>query len=97
MGVKVTFLRDADVPETSEAASRPANPTTLVPKAAIKTDGASSYAFVIGAAGVIDRRAITAGGQDGDRLEVVAGLRAGERVVVAPPATLAAGARVTVK
>jgi hypothetical protein len=31
---------------------------------------------------------------DGDRLEVLAGLRSGERVIVSPPQDLAAGAAV---
>jgi hypothetical protein len=38
-----------------------------------------------------DRRAVTTGGTDGDRVEVIAGLNAGERVVVSPPAQLSAG------
>jgi multidrug efflux pump subunit AcrA (membrane-fusion protein) len=42
----------------------------------------------------VDRRAITTGGADGDRVEVTAGLNAGERVVVSPPAELSAGALV---
>jgi len=46
------------------------------------------------AGGAIDRRAVTTGGVDGDRLEVLAGLRSGERVVVSPPPALATGAAV---
>ena len=46
------------------------------------------------AGGVVDRRAVTTGGADGDRVEVLAGLRAGERVIVSPPPTLTNGARV---
>jgi hypothetical protein len=34
------------------------------------------------------------GGADGDRVEVIAGLTAGERVVVSPPPELASGAKV---
>jgi RND family efflux transporter MFP subunit len=96
MGVKVTFLRDAENRATTDASAAPANPVMLVPKAAIKTEGGATYAFVIDTNGIVDRRAVKTGGVDGDRLEVIAGLRAGERVVVAP-AALATGARVTVK
>ena len=39
----------------------------------------------------VDRRAVTTGGTDGDRIEVIAGLNAGERVVVSPPAELIPG------
>ena len=84
MGVKVTFLRD------SEEAAPVAKPMTLVPKGAIKTDGKQSYVFVV-INDRVDRRAITTGGADGDRVEVTAGLNTGERVVVSPPAELSAG------
>ena len=66
---------------------------TLVPKAAIRTEGDQSYAFVV-AGDIVDRRAVKIGGTDGDRVEVLAGLRAGERVVVSPPPALASGAQV---
>jgi multidrug efflux pump subunit AcrA (membrane-fusion protein) len=43
----------------------------------------------------VERRAVRVGGRRGDELEVVAGLNAGERVVVDGPADLADGDRVT--
>jgi RND family efflux transporter MFP subunit len=89
MGVKVTFLRDG-----GEGDAPAARPVTLVPKAAIVTAGGQSYVFVV-AGGVVDRRAVTTGGLDGDRLEVLAGVAAGERVVVSPPPSLTSGASVS--
>jgi RND family efflux transporter MFP subunit len=91
MGVKVTFLRD---PATEEKTA--SLPVTLVPKAALKTEGQQTYAFVVNG-GTADRRAVKVGGNDGDRVEVLAGLQAGERVVVSPPPTLTSGAPITVK
>jgi len=91
MGVKVTFLRDPA--DTDTASSRP---VTLVPKAALRVEGEQTYAFVV-AGNVVDRRAVKAGGADGDRVEVIAGLQAGERVVVSPPPTLTTGDQVTVR
>ena len=88
MGVKVTFLRDAGTADLPAA-----RPVALVPKTAIRAEGNQSYAFVV-AGGVVDRRAVTTGGADGDRVEVLAGLRAGERVIVSPPPALTSGARV---
>ena len=79
MGVKVTFLRENE--DTAPAA----RPVTLAPKAAIKTDGKQSYVFVV-VNDRVDRRAITTGGTDGERVEVIAGLNPGDRVVVSPPA-----------
>jgi RND family efflux transporter MFP subunit len=94
MGVKVTFLRNDDA--ASPTATAQAQPVTLVPKAAVRVDGDQSYAFVVGG-DTAERRAVRIGGIDGDRLEVVAGLRPGEVVVVAPPAELSNGAKVQVK
>lgn len=90
MGVKVTFLRD------SEDGAPAARPVTLVPKASIRTDGKQSYVFVV-VNDRVDRRAITTGGADGDRVEVIAGLNAGDRVVVSPPAELSTGALVVAR
>ena len=92
MGVKVTFMKQAAA--QAEGADRP---TTLVPKAAIRTENNQSYAFVVAAGGVIDRRAVRIAGTDGDRVEVVAGLASGERVVLTPAATLATGTMVSIK
>jgi RND family efflux transporter MFP subunit len=98
MGVKVTFLRNPDADAANAGASAPAaQPVTLAPKAAIRTEGDQAYAFVVDAAGVVDRRAVKTGGLDGDRIEVVAGLKAGDRIVVSPPAALTSGAKVVSK
>jgi HlyD family secretion protein len=92
MGVKVTFLRDANDTTTRAQAA----PVTLVPKASVRTDGAQQVVFIV-TGGTVERRAVKIGGSDGDRLEVLAGLSGNERVVVSPPATLASGMQVTVK
>jgi RND family efflux transporter MFP subunit len=92
MGVKVTFLRDAEGGDAPAA-----RPVALVPKTAITAEGNQSYAFVVSTGGVVDRRAVSVGGADGDRLEVLAGLTAGERVVISPPPELASGASVVVQ
>jgi RND family efflux transporter MFP subunit len=94
MGVKVTFLRNADA--ASPAATTQAQPVTLVPKAAIKSEGDQSYAFVVNRQ-TVERRAVRTGGPDGDRVEVIAGLRPGETVVVSPPAELTDGALIQVR
>ncbi|HKY20291.1 MAG TPA: efflux RND transporter periplasmic adaptor subunit [Vicinamibacterales bacterium] len=90
MGVKVTFLRD------KEDGAPAARAVALVPKTAIKIEGKQSYVFLV-AGDRADRRAITTGGIDGDRVEVIAGLNAGERVIVSPPTELATGALVITK
>ncbi len=91
MGVKVTFLREA-----GETPLPTARPIALVPKAAVRTENNQSFVFVV-SGDTVDRRAVKTGGVDGDRFEVLAGLAAGDRVVISPPATLVTGATVTVK
>jgi RND family efflux transporter MFP subunit len=91
MGVKVTFLR-----EEAASAAPAARPVALVPKGAIRTEGETSYVFVV-KQDTVERRAVQTGGTDGDRLEVTAGLSSGERVVVSPPAGLAAGVLIVTK
>jgi multidrug efflux pump subunit AcrA (membrane-fusion protein) len=94
MGVKVTFLREVDQPESDAAA---AQPVTLAPKSAFRDENGTTFAFLVGANNMIEKRAVRLGGSDGDRVEVVAGLRPGDRVVVTPPPNLADGALVKIK
>jgi RND family efflux transporter MFP subunit len=91
MGVKVTFLREAD-----DDATAVAQPVTLVPKAAVREADGGHYVFVV-RQDTVERRAVQVGGVDGDRLEVRAGLLSGDRVVVSPPVELAEGRQVIVK
>jgi HlyD family secretion protein len=91
MGVKVTFLREADA-----AAPVAAQAMTLVPQGAVKTADGNSYVFLV-TQDTVERRAIKTGGTDGDRVEVTAGLKGGDRVVVAPPAELSEGVKIVVK
>ena len=93
MRVKVTFLR----PDADKASAVPgARPATLAPRGAIRTENGSSVAFVV-ANNVVERRVIATGGTDGDRVEVTAGLRPGERIVMSPPEGLASGQTVVVR
>src|SRR5712691_1294156 len=91
MAIKVTFLREA-----GDAAAAAPQPTALVPRPAIKTLGADNFAFVV-RGDLVERRAVRLGGTDGDRVEVLAGLQSGDRVVLSPPPTLADGSKVIVQ
>jgi RND family efflux transporter MFP subunit len=91
MAIKVTFLREAG--DTTAAA---AQPTALVPRPVIKTLGADNFAFVV-RGDLVERRAVRLGGTDGDRVEVLAGLQSGDRVVLSPPPALADGSKVIVR
>lgn len=91
MGVKVTFLREAD-----DDAMTAAQAVTLVPTAAVREENGTHYVFVV-RQDTVERRAVQVGGTDGDRLEIRAGVRGGDRVVVSPPDDLAEGRLIVIK
>jgi HlyD family secretion protein len=94
MGVKVTFLKD----ERENGARREGagQPAVLVPKSAVRTEQDQTVVFVVNG-NAAERRAVTLGGADGDRLEVKAGLRSGEQVVAPVSPDLKDGLRIDVK
>jgi HlyD family secretion protein len=95
MGVKVTFLREERDPAAPGQPRAIGQPAALVPKAAVRVENGQSFVFVINGT-LAERRAVRTGGADGERLEVVAGLRSGDQVIVPIPANLKDGARVEV-
>jgi hypothetical protein len=92
MGVRVSFLE----PQQAQGAPRPAVSGVLVPASAVVNAGEAGGGSVIYAVenGRAHARPVTPGQVYGD-LRSVAGIEAGTRVVRAPPAGLADGARVT--
>jgi HlyD family secretion protein len=91
MGIKVSFLA-----ERQAEGAAPPHPTFVVPKTAVRSSEGRDVVFVVHEDHV-ERRAISLGLAQGDQVEVVSGLNAGERIVVAGPPALADGAKVTVK
>jgi RND family efflux transporter MFP subunit len=89
MGVKVSFLSEKQ-PESADA---PARPRLLAPKSAIRTDGNQTIVFVVHDDRA-ERRAVKVGVTEGDQVEIVSGVNAGDRIVVDGVATLTDGARV---
>jgi RND family efflux transporter MFP subunit len=89
MGVRVAFL------DPRPAAPARTTPAVLVPAEAVRAEGAESVVFVV-ADGRAVRRPVTPGKSVGTERELLAGVQAGERVVIAPPPALADGARVRV-
>jgi RND family efflux transporter MFP subunit len=92
MGVKVSFLRD----EPAAGTVAPAAQGLLVPKAAVRTADGKSIVFVV-KQDRLERRAVSVGLANGDQVEVLSGLSAGERVVVEGPSTLKDGDKVKVQ
>jgi RND family efflux transporter MFP subunit len=91
MGVKVSFLRDEDPSSKAQPVAR-----FVVPKAAIRTADGRPVVLVVHD-NRVERRAISVGLENGDQVEVLAGVSAGERVVVDGPQTLKDGDKVKVQ
>jgi HlyD family secretion protein len=89
--VKVTFLGDAPVEKKGEAA-----PSALIPPDAVRDDNGKKIVFIV-RDGRVERRAVTTGGTRGTDLEILAGLSAGDSVVVKGPANLRDGQAVEIK
>jgi multidrug efflux pump subunit AcrA (membrane-fusion protein) len=68
----------------------------MMPAAALVERGQLQSVFVI-EDGIAQRRLVTAGNREKDRVQLLTGLRAGERVVIAPPPELHDGDRVEVQ
>jgi RND family efflux transporter MFP subunit len=91
MGVKVTFLGEAPVEKKGEAA-----PAALIPPDAVRDESGKKIVFIV-KDGHLERRAVTTGGTRGTDLEILAGLNAGDSVVVKGPANLRDGQVVEIK
>ena len=75
--------------------SGPARRMLTVPAAALLRRGQLTFVFVVDPDGVSRLRPISAGAAVADRVEALAGVRDGERLVIDPPASLVDGGRVT--
>jgi RND family efflux transporter MFP subunit len=91
MGARVGFLD----PKPAAGEATRATSGVLVPAEAVRTDGSNAIVFVY-ADGKAERRSVTLGPDSSGQRRVVSGLRDGERVVLAPPATLKDGQPVKV-
>ena len=90
MGVRVVFRNADEAPATTEAA---ASPRILVPNDAIVEIDGVSGAFVV-ERDVARFTAVQLGETKGGRVSIEAGLRATQRIVLAPPTSLKDGDRV---
>jgi RND family efflux transporter MFP subunit len=90
MGVKVGFQAEASGPAV-------ARPGLRVPERAVRREKDGGVVFVVRDGDRVERRAVSLGGSAGSDLEIRSGVRAGDRVVLDPPADLADGSRVRLK
>jgi len=90
MGVKVTFLGQ----EPTEAEKAPAGVT--IPQNAVRDDGGQKVVFLV-KDNRVERHAVKVGTSNGAQTQILAGLVAGDTVVVGGPADLRDGQAVEVK
>ncbi len=86
MGVRVSFLEAANAAGDAHERAR----GVLVPAAAVRKDGDQDVVFVLQGHRV-QRRSVSLGGTSGDARQLLAGVSAGEAVVVDGPAELRDG------
>jgi RND family efflux transporter MFP subunit len=90
MSVRIHFLGDDQSPQAGGPA------LVLAPKAAVRGEGAGSYAWIV-TDGRLRRQALHTGANQGDMVVVVEGLSGGEALVLGDAADLAEGQRVAAK
>jgi RND family efflux transporter MFP subunit len=90
MGIKVTFLGDAQPRQSS------ARPAILVPQNAVRDESGTKIVMIV-KDNKAERRAVTVGGSRGSDAEIIAGLAAGDQVIVRGPDNLRDGQSVEVK
>jgi hypothetical protein len=90
MGARVSFLEEKK--PATQPAQRPRG--VVVPTGAVRQDGGQDIIYVLKDRKA-QRRAVTLGGTIGQTRQVLAGVSAGESVIVDAPAALKDGAAVT--
>ena len=91
MGVKVAFL--GDEPEQKSGA---ASSTVIIPQSAVRDENGSKTVFLV-KEDHVERRAVKLGAAQGSDQQVMAGLVAGDTVVVKGPADLHDGEAIEIK
>ena len=96
MGVKVAFLAEAAAAQPPAQAGQNGPAQVRVPRAALRDDHGQQVVFVL-RGDRVERRAVRVGPAPGDEAVVIAGLAAGDQVVVEGPADLADGRKVVIR
>ena len=93
MGVKVAFMDAAD-----EGVNLPDQlpEGVLVPRSSVRTRGGAPYVYLV-VGDIAHGREIDLGSVQGQTVQALSGVAAGDQVIVAPPENLADGARVEVR
>jgi RND family efflux transporter MFP subunit len=92
MGARVSFMSATPEPRSAN----PVRPGVLVPADAVQAQGDSGVVWVV-LDDKLERRAVRLGARSGDKLTVLAGLSAGERVAIGDASKFEDGVKVVVE
>jgi RND family efflux transporter MFP subunit len=96
MGVKVAFLSEDPAPKKAKGSPQTPPARAIIPKDAVRGRGASAYLFTVHD-GRVERRGVALGRDIATDVEVIAGISAGDQLVVKGPENLHDGDKVEVK
>jgi RND family efflux transporter MFP subunit len=97
MGVKVAFLsEEASAKKAKGGKAQGPAVKAIIPRNAVRDEGSTSYVFAV-RDGKVERRAVTLGRPIGSEVEVMAGVIAGDQLVVRGPENLQDGQRVEIR
>jgi RND family efflux transporter MFP subunit len=96
MGVKVAFLNEEDSSKKAKNKDPGSAAKDIIPQSAVHAAGSASYVFTV-RDGKVERRAVTLGRQVGSGVEVIAGVGAGDPLVVRGPENLRDGQKVEIR
>lgn len=96
MGVKVAFLNEEENSRKAKEKDKGPEAKALIPQSAVHADNGSSYVFEV-KDGKLARRAVSLGQQVGSDVEVIAGVNAGDSLVVRGPENLREGQKVEIR
>ena len=96
MGVKVAFLSEQPAPKKTKNQDQASAPKAIIPKSAVHGEIGASYVFAVHD-GKLERRAVSLGSGNAGDVEVIAGVNAGDEIVVSGPENLRDGESVGVR
>jgi len=96
MGVKVAFLGEENASKKSKGKARGPEARAIIPQHAVRSEGNSSYVFAV-RNGKVERRAVRLGRQVGSDIEVIAGVSAGDQLVLRGPENMRDGEKVEIR
>lgn len=96
MGVKVAFLNEENPSTKGRRKEQGQVARSIIPQSAVRGEGEVSYVFAV-RDGKVERRAVRLGRQIASDVEVIAGVGAGDQLVVRGPENLREGQKVEIR